>query len=348
MAHQQPIFSILVTVLMIGCFNMCPPSCIMEEPSRSLEINHSGVAWSLPPEQGLRLFPIENSLLTTLLKPILFCLSPEAAVAARTIADKMKNESGVKAAVASFHANLPLDRLHGLVEASANMVLKPYEELRRSNISPSTPAFSPVHGKPLPQLPSSLEMDDRGEGSSRGTTASQQRTGLQTAGAMAVASGALRWTFLSQSLRVFAVFRRCMDKRPTDHGAVTDWKSGAAVAGKTFVIDSAVGIADLFVQPYKGARDEGLLGLAKGVGKGCANAVLKPSAAALGLLAYPGQGIVKSIRATAHEKTRRHIIKSRHREGEWLFALDQGAHSKIVATTYEELTASRRRHRVPF
>jgi hypothetical protein len=47
----------------------------------------------------------------TLATAIAFCLTPEAAAAARTIADKMKSESGVKTAVASFHANLPLNRL---------------------------------------------------------------------------------------------------------------------------------------------------------------------------------------------------------------------------------------------
>ncbi|KAJ7040782.1 hypothetical protein C8F04DRAFT_1082130 [Mycena alexandri] len=42
---------------------------------------------------------------------ITFCLTPEASAAAGAIANKMKTESGVKTAVASFHANLPLERL---------------------------------------------------------------------------------------------------------------------------------------------------------------------------------------------------------------------------------------------
>lgn len=42
---------------------------------------------------------------------IAFCLTPHAAAAASELARKMKSESGVKAAVASFHAQLPLERL---------------------------------------------------------------------------------------------------------------------------------------------------------------------------------------------------------------------------------------------
>ncbi|KAJ7162111.1 hypothetical protein C8R46DRAFT_1103536 [Mycena filopes] len=42
---------------------------------------------------------------------IAFCLTPHAAAAASELARKMKSESGVKAAVASFHAQLPFERL---------------------------------------------------------------------------------------------------------------------------------------------------------------------------------------------------------------------------------------------
>jgi hypothetical protein len=42
---------------------------------------------------------------------ICFCLTSSAEAAAQGIAEKMKTESGVKAAVESFHANLPLDTM---------------------------------------------------------------------------------------------------------------------------------------------------------------------------------------------------------------------------------------------
>jgi hypothetical protein len=42
---------------------------------------------------------------------IRYCLTPEASASARKIADKMSNEAGVRSAVASFHANLPLNNM---------------------------------------------------------------------------------------------------------------------------------------------------------------------------------------------------------------------------------------------
>ncbi|OBS22760.1 hypothetical protein FPOA_09088 [Fusarium poae] len=42
---------------------------------------------------------------------IRYCLTPEASASARKIADKMSREAGVRRAVASFHANLPLNNM---------------------------------------------------------------------------------------------------------------------------------------------------------------------------------------------------------------------------------------------
>lgn len=46
-----------------------------------------------------------------LAEAIRFCFSPEASSAANTIAETMRSEPGVSRAVASFHANLPLDTM---------------------------------------------------------------------------------------------------------------------------------------------------------------------------------------------------------------------------------------------
>lgn len=57
--------------------------------------------------------PIPQSSLSvdTLVDAIQFCLTPQAREAAQGIAAKMRTENGVKAAVASFHANLPVREL---------------------------------------------------------------------------------------------------------------------------------------------------------------------------------------------------------------------------------------------
>ncbi|KAM5345672.1 hypothetical protein ACJ41O_011533 [Fusarium nematophilum] len=87
-----------------------------------------------------------------------------------------------------------------------------------------------------------------------------------------------------------------------DHGQVTDIRTGAAVGGKTFLWGMVDGVSDVVVQPYKGAREAGVVGAAKGCGRGIANLVTKSGAGMFGLLAYPSAGVAKSIRAAAHAK----------------------------------------------
>jgi hypothetical protein len=48
------------------------------------------------------------------------------------------------------------------------------------------------------------------------------------------------------------------------YGTVTDWKSGAAVAGKTFGHGIYEGFTDIFVFTYYGKKEEGAFGAAKG------------------------------------------------------------------------------------
>ncbi|KAL0933945.1 uncharacterized protein CTRU02_210744 [Colletotrichum truncatum] len=81
-----------------------------------------------------------------------------------------------------------------------------------------------------------------------------------------------------------------------DHEPITGWKSGTRVAGHQFALGLAYGVCDIFVQPYLGARKEGGLGAVKGLGKGFVGTVTKIGSGALGLFAYPAQGIYRSIR----------------------------------------------------
>ncbi|KAL7762708.1 hypothetical protein ACKLNR_009243 [Fusarium oxysporum f. sp. zingiberi] len=65
---------------------------------------HAGGAGPAP-------IPFKSLNSNNLAEAILFCSTPEAAAAARQIADKMSREAGVRRAVASFHANLPLNNM---------------------------------------------------------------------------------------------------------------------------------------------------------------------------------------------------------------------------------------------
>ncbi|KAK0721774.1 hypothetical protein B0T26DRAFT_700265 [Lasiosphaeria miniovina] len=106
------------------------------------------------------------------------------------------------------------------------------------------------------------------------------------------------------------------------HGPVTDAKSGAAVAGKTFAWGFADGLSDLVMEPIRGARDEGALGAVKGIGKGAVSLVAKSGAGMFGLFAYPSAGIAKSLRTAVHSGARKVLAKAKHAEGQWLLGRD--------------------------
>lgn len=63
--------------------------------------------------RGLGPKPIPHRSLNAqnLAEAIQFCLHPDAQAAAQDVANQMSHESGVAAAVASFHRNLPFDNM---------------------------------------------------------------------------------------------------------------------------------------------------------------------------------------------------------------------------------------------
>lgn len=58
---------------------------------------------------GPKPIPYKSLTAESLAEAISFCLTPEAETAALAISAKMKTESGVKAAVQSFHSHLPME-----------------------------------------------------------------------------------------------------------------------------------------------------------------------------------------------------------------------------------------------
>ena len=60
---------------------------------------------------GPRPIPQQHLTADRLAEAIRFCLTPSANIAANAIAAYMRSENGVKSAVRSFHANLPLETL---------------------------------------------------------------------------------------------------------------------------------------------------------------------------------------------------------------------------------------------
>ncbi|KAJ4050970.1 hypothetical protein NW756_003883 [Fusarium oxysporum] len=104
---------------------------------------------------------------------------------------------------------------------------------------------------------------------------------------------------------------RLYGEKVQDHGPVTDWKSGGTVAAKNFGVGFYEGVTDIVTKPMKGAKEEGALGFFKGVGKGSLNMVAKPGSAMFGLLAYPAQGVYKSVKSMKTNKARELVAAGR-------------------------------------
>lgn len=120
-----------------------------------------------------------------------------------------------------------------------------------------------------------------------------------------------------------------------DYGKVTDWKSGAVVAGKSFALGIGDGFKDLARQPAEGMAKEGAWGAIKGVAKGSGSLVTKTVSGSLGLFAYPGQGITKSLWALGHGETGRRIVEARREEGKWRAGgVDQKVRQAVLREYY--------------
>lgn len=209
-----------------------------------------------------------------------------------------------------------------MLTATAGILIDPVKEYRRNRRSPSASRAE------SPQPPSAAESSERAN--SVASSGSKEEKSRNTAGAMAVASGkSLGKVFgayskgatvdiplaLAEGLRAVPGY---WGEEVRDHDKIKDWESRAIVAGKTFAYGMGEGLTDIFVQPYKGGKQEGVLGVVKGVGKGSVSLLTKTGSAAVGLLAYPGQGIARSIYTAAHSKTRKQVVKAALAEGEWV------------------------------
>lgn len=125
------------------------------------------------------------------------------------------------------------------------------------------------------------------------------------------------------------------------YGHVTDWKSGATVAGKTFILGMRDGVRDLAQQPVAGAREEGAWGAVKGVAKGSGSLLSHTVSAGLGVVAYPGQGICKSLWKVGHGETKRRVGEARRAEGSWVAGgKGVGTRREVVRGYYEMNIAS--------
>ncbi|KAK7052327.1 glycosyltransferase family 1 protein [Favolaschia claudopus] len=181
-----------------------------------------------------------------------------------------------------------------------------------------------------------------------GGESSASGSGMATAGAMAVASSksiasVVTTTIRGASIDIPIAFAEGMRNIPKlygeevrDYGPVKDWKSGIVVGGKALVLGFSDGLADIVLQPYKGAKAEGATGFVKGFAKGTVGSFVKTTSATVAGAAYPVQGFYKTFKSLGQGNSGKWISNATHEEGKWLLSMEQGLLSSRVVAAYDE------------
>ncbi len=105
-------------------------------------------------------------------------------------------------------------------------------------------------------------------------------------------------------------------RRPT---RISGLHSGLRAAGEEFIYGIYDGVTGLVLQPYRGARQDGMVGFIKGVGKGIGGFVLKDLAAIIGPLGYSLKGVHKGLRKhkdPSHFIRRARVTQGRNESGD--------------------------------
>ncbi|THW22437.1 UDP-Glycosyltransferase/glycogen phosphorylase, partial [Aureobasidium pullulans] len=367
--------------------------------------------------------PIPYQSLTALglARAITKCLAPETRLAAKEVADKMNTEDGVRAAVQSFHAQLPMDMkcdvlkneaaawtlqessttiklskravsvlmrqtmfkpnklshyqskpiiidpkrwepvsavvsasLHtagAMGRAAAGVVSEPYQvyksnkvlsspveadpgpsktERREHELLSTTAATAkndpenlekaPIDSPPTANSPDhvSIEQHPGLAGATADQDDSKNRT-KQVVKASARNAGKLLFSPVKGiilDIPLAAVegmwnLPRLQGDTGYQHTAVTDWKTGGSVAARSFIHGIHEGMTDIFIKTFAGKKKEGAKGVAKGLSMGFVNLTMKTGAGTLGLIAYPCQGVYKSIHAAMHTRARKLIEQAK-------------------------------------
>lgn len=108
------------------------------------------------------------------------------------------------------------------------------------------------------------------------------------------------------------------DTSYSHHAPITDWKSGSRVGAKSFTDGIRQGTSDIFSQTFARKKREGARGVAKGLAMGLVSLTAKTSAAAVGLVAYPCQGVYRSLYNATHKTTGGIVEEAKWEEARWM------------------------------
>jgi hypothetical protein len=96
---------------------------------------------------------------------------------------------------------------------------------------------------------------------------------------------------------------------------ITGFHSGIRAAGKELALGIYDGFTGIVVQPYKGAKKEGVKGALKGVGKGLGGVFFKTTAGVVGVVGYSLKGIHRETVKGREKKLNEYIMRGRIRQG---------------------------------
>lgn len=98
---------------------------------------------------------------------------------------------------------------------------------------------------------------------------------------------------------------------------ITGFRSGVKAAVDELLLGFYDGVTGLVRLPYLDVKEDGIVGLPKGVCKGIGGLVLKPTSGILGIGSYTGKGIQAGIRKRVRDtyKTERWIRRARINQG---------------------------------
>ena len=362
---------------------------------------------------------------TNLAEAIRFCLTPEASQAAMGLAEKMAAESGVRRAVASFHANLPLHNMRcdifpnrpatwalrkgkknlklskaaagifvdwerlewkdlktydtkpfdielrrwdpvtgltssligtsaGMVGSAVDIFAKPVQAYHRPSTSrasslPGSPRRSITDDDALYGRSAALDLPSPTPTGGGPPSQSTNHFGKAAKGSVKGIGGffkhATKGMYLDMPLAVAEGMRNAPQLyggEVYNPGAITDWKSGGIAAGKNFTHGIIEGLGGVVTTPMREGKKNGAAGYAKGTGVGLLNAVTKFSSGALGLVAFTGQGLYKSIYSATHHSTKDLVKLAKVEESQLVATMEEADGKKEYALKkYGEILAAK-------
>ncbi|CAG8067607.1 unnamed protein product [Penicillium salamii] len=229
----------------------------------------------------------------------------------------------------------------GMADAGAGVFIDPYREYRRLQTTGDTAGVSATEaeGRSTPEMPQNTNADMKDSSHAR-------QVALASAISLAKFLGrSSRGVFVEIPLAATEGMRaipRLYGEKLHSNAPVQDWRSGMAVGWSGFTHGVYEGLTDIFVHTYRGKKKRGSLGVAEGLGKGLVSLAVKTGSATIGLVAYPNQGIYRSLRSAMRKGSAQQIDEARWAEV-WLLDTERAARVDVEAlcSRYDDLLSTR-------